>query len=124
MYDRTCPNGHVVTDPTALRCPVRGCGEWVDGAVPTPAPRRERTSHDSSPSIGLRLILVSFVLSVVTGFLWGVFSDESSSGWWLDPETGEEAVQSAVIGLLIFVAQAAFLVGCVAEGVRLGNKNR
>lgn len=109
-----CPNGHVVDDETALRCPHRGCGAWISGQPPAPPARH--SSPTSTVSAGVRLILISFVPALIGAVALMMFIDRD-----LDPTTSSGALVGLICATAFFLSNTLFLIGCVAEGVRVGN---
>lgn len=114
---RYCPNGHSVDDDTALRCSVRGCGAWVEGVAPNPT--KQRTANGSGLTPGVRLILLSVLPGGIAslGFFVALNSD-------IDAESSRWAVLWLAVTTFSFVSSTLFFIGCIAEGVRLGNRVR
>ncbi len=97
-----CKNGHLVSNPDAIRCPE--CNEYVRQRS-APSALRE-TPPASGLSQGMFLVYAGPGLAVLAGIILAI-SQGNGFGMFL----------AAVAG---FAASTIWLIGCIAVGVRIG----
>jgi hypothetical protein len=95
MAELRCQRNHVVNDPDATECPT--CGAPLSAA-----------SVVGQSGAGVALIGIGLLLTVVAALVWSAADGDGLGG-----------VLAAALGL---AGSTAWLVGCIAEGVRIGRR--
>ena len=97
-----CKNGHIVSDPEAIRCPE--CNEYVHQKSTSSTYRA--TPPSPGMSQGMFLVYAGAGLAVLAGIIL-----------WISQGNGFGVFLAAVA---MFAASTMWLIGCIAVGVRMG----